>query len=317
MSKYVVRRVLYSIPTVVLLSLVVFSAVRVLPGDVVLANLAESGFIPSEEQLEAIRRDLGLNEPFAKQYMVWLGQLVHGDLGDSLASGQSISSMFRQAMSVSIELGILAILVSLAVSVPLGVLAAVYRNTPVDYISRVVAVGGVSVPSFVLGMVVLLVGVRWFGSSPPTRYTPLQNDPVANLKQFIIPALILGYELAASVTRMTRSTVLEVLHEDYVRTAYAKGLMQQVVLVRHVLRNALIPVVTVVGLQVAVLFGGVVIIESVFSLPGVGQMLVKAVTRRDYPVVQATVLIAGLAVIIANLLVDLVYAYLDPRIRYG
>lgn len=316
MGAYLSRRLLYSLPTVLLLTLFVFSAVRILPGDVLMANLAETGFV-TENQIEAFRKEMGLDEPFAKQYLVWLSQVLRADLGESLATGRSVWDMLGQAYPVTLELGLLSLLVSLVIGLPLGVLAGLKRNSPVDYLGRAIAVAGITVPGFVVAMSVLLVGARYFEWIPPSTYRPLYADPVANLTQFLVPSAILGYELAAIVMRMARSAVLEVMHEDYVRTARAKGLTERRVLLRHVVRNAMNPVVTVVGLQMVTLLGGIVIIESIFGLPGVGLLLVDGVTQRDYPVVQAVVLTMGIGVIAVNLVVDLAYAALDPRIRYG
>jgi len=312
-----VRRLLYSAVAFLLLTLTVFSAVRLLPGNAVYASMAESGFAPSQDQIRTILRDLGLQGSFVSQYGRWLGHAAEGDLGRSFVSRRPVNDMLAQALPVTLELGLFSIIVCVALALPLGLLAALHRNSIVDYLSRIVAILGVTVPSFVLAMAALLIGLRWFHWVPPTGYRTLTDDPARNLLQFVLPAIILGYGLSAGVTRMLRSTVLEVLGEDFVRTARAKGLVSRVVVMRHVLRNALIPVITVLGLQVAAVLGGAVIIESIFNLPGLGNLLLNAVTHRDFPVVQGAVLFIGLAVILVNLAVDVAYGYLDPRIRFS
>jgi len=315
MTAYLARRLLYTAIAFVLLTLTVFSAVRLLPGNAVYASMAESGFSPSPEQIKETLKELGLQGSFGAQYLHWLGHAARGDLGRSFITRRSVDSMLGQALPVTVELGILAIAVCVLLGLPLGVLAALHRNSPLDFLSRIVAIVGITVPSFVVSMAALLVGLRWFHWVPPTSFRTFGQDPVRNVEQLLIPSLILGYALSASVTRLTRSTVLEVLNEDFVRTARAKGLAGRVVVGRHVMRNALIPVVTVVGLQVAAVFGGSVIVESIFNLPGLGNLLLNAVIHRDYPVVQGAVLFVGTAVIAVNLAVDLAYGYLDPRIR--
>lgn len=317
MAAYLARRLLYTVVAFFLLTLTVFSAVRLMPGNAVYASLAESGFAPSPEALKVSLHELGLDGSYPTQYLRWLGRAVRGDFGQSFTSHRSVNGMLGQALPVTLELGVFALAVCVVVGLPLGVVAGLKRNTPIDFLSRLVAILGVTVPSFVIALVVLLLGLRWFNWVPPTRFRSLADDPARNLEQFIIPALVLGYALSAGVTRMMRSTVLEVLNEDFVRTARAKGLVGRVVVSRHVLRNALIPVITVIGLQAAAVFGGAVIIESIFNLPGLGNLLLNAVTHRDYPVVQGAVLFIGAAVIAVNLVVDLAYGYIDPRIRFG
>lgn len=317
MQAYVFRRLLYAVLTFFLITFVIFGAVRALPGDSVLAAFDEGGVAPSPEHIAQVRKDLGLDKPFYEQYAVWIGNVFRGDLGRSFITNREVGGLLKQALPVTLELTLLAVAIAMVISIPLGVLGGLTRGTPIDYTSRMVAVLGITIPSFVWGMVALLAGVRWFNWVPPTSYTSLIDNPRNNLGQFMLPAIILGYALAGSQTRMVRSTVLEVLRKDFVRTAYAKGLTGRVVLMRHVMRNAMIPVITLMGLQVATVLGGSIVVEQIFNLPGVGQLLLNGVAKRDYPIVQAGVLVTASAVVIVNLVVDVSYAIIDPRIRRG
>lgn len=317
MLLYIGQRALLACLTFVLVTMVIFGAVRALPGDAVLAAFEDSGGGATEEYLAAVREDMGLNRPFYVQYFTWLGDVLQGDFGKSFISRQDVSVPLRQALPVTLELTGLAVVFAVVMSVPLGVLGALTRGSFIDYGTRMIAVIGMTIPNFVFGMVALLIGVRWFGWLPPISYRPITEDPISNLTQFILPAVILGTSLAAGLTRFTRSAVLEVLQKDYVRTARAKGLGGRAVISRHVLRNSLIPVITVLGLQVSAVIGGTIVVEQIFNLPGVGRMLVTGVAKRDYPEVQAGVTVVALGVILVNLLVDISYGLLDPRIRYG
>ena len=315
-TAYVARRLLSALPSVVIVSIIIFSLVRLLPGDVVMARVADGGFY-SKEDLDLIRADLGLDRNFFAQYVTWAGGLLRGDMGTSLWSTNEVTSMIRHSMLLSIELTLLSMVVALAIAIPLGVLSAVKQDSWIDYLARLFSVLGLSVPDFWLATMVLLGFSKYVGWLPQFGWFAPWDDPWRNVQALIFPALIIGYRFSAVTARMTRSALLEVLREDYVRTARAKGLPERTVILRHALRNALIPVITIVGTQVGFLFGGLVVIEFVFGLPGMGQLTYDAVVRRDYPVVQGTVMVMALVFIMANLAVDLSYSLLDPRIRYA
>jgi peptide/nickel transport system permease protein len=316
MMAYIVRRLFAALFVLLLMSFVVFRLVRWLPGDALLVKLGEAGRIPPDK-MEAARKEMGIDRPFLVQYASWLSRALRGDLGRSLIWDEGVAARIRKGLPITLELAILSSVVAITVALPVGVLSAVKQDTLLDYVARVVAITGLAVPSFWLATVALLYLTLWFGWTPPLRYTPFFDDPMTNLKTFILPSLILGFSLGASLTRMTRSTVLEVLRNDYVRTARAKGLQDRIVIARHVLKNALIPVVTIFGLQVTNLLGGSVIMESLFSLPGIGGVTLQAVSQRDYTQIQGNVLFLGTIALMMNVLVDISYAWLDPRIRYA
>jgi peptide/nickel transport system permease protein len=301
-------------PTMALVTLLVFSIIRLLPGDIVTLMLSEQGYAADKAQLE---RMLGLDQPFYRQYLTYIGRVFQGDLGVSFWTKEPVLEEIMRRLPVSLELAVLAMLFGLVLALPAGIFSAIRQDTWLDYLFRSGAIGGLSIPGFWMATVVIVAASIWWQWVPPMRYTPFMRDPVKNLSQLLLPALILGLALSASVMRMTRSMVLEVLREDYVRTAWAKGLSETVVVTRHVLKNAMIPVVTVLGLQLSTLIGGTVIMETIFVLPGMGKFLLDAIAWRDYPVIQGINLFLATGVIVVNLVVDLVYGFLDPRIRYG
>lgn len=314
MTYYIARRLTLVIPTIVLASLLIFVLMRTIPGDPASLQIGDEA---GREQVEALRRQLGLDKPVYQQYFTWAWGVVRGDLGNSLRSQQPVRDDLLRAVPVSAELAIGGIVVAIATALPLGTLAATHRGRHIDYVARIIAVAGLSVPSFVFGTLVVLFLALWAGWLPPVGYVAVYNDPWVNFQQFVFPALVVGYRSSALTTRMVRSSLLEVLNQDYVRTAVAKGLDQRVVVVRHALRNSLIPVVTLVGSQVGALLAGAVVTETIFSLPGVGRLFINAVSDRDYTMVQAILLFVALVVTTANLVVDLAYGLLDPRIRYS
>jgi peptide/nickel transport system permease protein len=292
----------------------VFVAVRLLPGDVI--DQMSSGYGKNDPELRRqLARQYSLDVSMPEQYAGWVAGLARGDLGRSIATGRPISQDLVQRLPTTFELGLLAMLVSCAIALPVGVVSAVRQDTPVDYAGRSLAIGMLAIPSFWLALLAITYGFVLFRWTPPLQYSQLWEDPAANLKILWLPALILGAALAGSVMRYTRSMVLEVLRQDYIRTAWAKGLRERMVILRHALPNALIPVITVIGLQVPILVGGTVILETVFSIPGMGSFLLQAVQQRDYPVVQGVVLISAVVVVITNLIVDLSYSVLDPRLK--
>ena len=316
MGSYIIRRLLIAIPSLIIVTILIAGLIRLQPGDVVMAMLSEAGYL-SDEEIEEMRRNLGLHRSFPVQYADWMGGVLRGDLGVSLWTGRDVLETLATRSRVSVQLALMAMTVAVMAAVPLGILSAVKQNTWMDYAARMFSITGLSVPDFFLATMLLYVLSVWVGWLPDFGYTPPWEDPWANVQAFIFPSLIVGYRFSAISSRMTRSAMLEVLRQDYVRTARSKGLMERAIIVKHALRNALIPVVTIMGSQLSFLLGGLVIIEVVFSLPGVGTMGFEAIQVRDYPVVQGVVLFTALLFIGANLLVDLSYAVIDPRIRYS
>ena len=315
MYKYVIRRVLLAIPVLLLSSLIVFGLMRVMPGDALVALMGESGNVGAKE-LEKLRKDLGLDRPYHEQYLLWAWQMVTFNPGHSIFTNEPIPVALKKAIPVTLELAALALVLGIVIAVPIGVLSATRQDTSADYAGRVVAVSGLSMPDFWLGTLVITFAAIWFHWIPPIGYASLWEDPLRNLQQFVLPAAVLGFRLSAATMRMTRSTVLEVLKEDYVRTAWAKGLAGRIVVYKHALKNALIPVVTIVGGQLGVLLAGTFVVEVIFALPGMGRLTVEAILYRDYPVVQTNLILVAGTLVTLNLLVDLTYAWLDPRIRY-
>jgi peptide/nickel transport system permease protein len=314
-SKYVIRRLLLAVPVLLLSSLTVFGLMRVMPGDALTALMAESGNV-GERDLERLRKELGLDRPYYEQYLIWMRQMVTLDPGYSIFTNEPISAALAKAIPVTLELALLAMIFGLVIAIPIGVLSATRQDTVSDYAGRLVAISGLSLPDFWLGTVVITFAAIWFRWIPPLGYASFWDAPWTNLQQFVLPAAVLGFRLSAATMRMTRSTVLEVLREDYVRTAWAKGLGGWVIVYKHTLKNALIPVVTLVGGQLGTLIAGTVIVETIFALPGMGRLTVEAILFRDYPIVQTNVMLVAATLVTLNLLVDLTYAWLDPRIHY-
>lgn len=316
MRRYIVRRLLLLIPSFILVTMIVFVLIRLLPGDALIAMI-EQGLTAGRVEREELRREMGIDKPIYVQYKDFMWGVLRGDLGNSLLSDSSVGQIIRKRLPVTLELAVMAIFVSLFIAIPVGVISAIRQDTPLDYLLRSVSIGGLSVPNFWLATLVITFPSIWFGWIPPLRYVSFFADPLTNLKQFIIPAAILGVTLAATVMRITRTMMLEVLRQDYIRTAFAKGLSERTIVYRHALKNALIPVITVLGLQIAFLVGGTVIIESIFALPGMGTLLISSINQRDWPIIQGINLILTGWVLGINLIVDLSYAFLDPRIRYS
>jgi peptide/nickel transport system permease protein len=315
MILFLARRLLLLIPTLLGVAVVTFFLIRVMPGDPVVVKLRADGAAVTEETIQAERKRLGLDKPLLAQFGDYMVGLAHGDLGNSLWTGQPVTKEIAIRFPVSLQVAIMATLIAILISVPLGILSAVYRDTWIDYLVRIVAVSGLAIPSFWLGMLMIMALLAWKNWLPPIGYVSIFKDPVANLQATIMPAISVGYRYAAIATRMMRSALLEVLREDYIRTARAKGLFQTLVVRRHALRNALLPVVTVIGLEFAFLIGGLVVTEQVFNLNGIGKLFVDATTRGDFNLIQGLVLLIALIFILVNLVVDLLYGLLDPRIR--
>ena len=313
MTKYIARRLTLLVPTVILVTVIVFTLMRAMPGD---AASLQIGDTASRGEVETLRRQLGLDRPLYQQYFAWAGGILTGDFGKSHRSQQPVIYELVDAIPVSAELAILGVITAVAVALPLGTLAATNRARHIDYAARLVALAGLSIPSFVLGTLVVLFLALWFEWLPPTGYVPLYVDPFTNVQQFVFPALVVGYRSSALMTRMVRSSLLDVLQQDYIRTAMSKGLSWSTVVTRHALRNALIPVVTLIGTQIGALLSGAVVTETIFSLPGVGRLFIQAVAQRDYAIVQVVILFIALVVSLSNLIVDLLYAIVDPRVAY-
>ncbi|GIU95905.1 MAG: ABC transporter permease [Gaiellaceae bacterium] len=313
MYAYILRRVLYTIPTLIVISILIFLMVRLLPGDV-LDVLIGGDITTTEEQRQAAREQLGLVGSYPEQYWRWATGALRGDLGMSLRNAEPVRDILEAALPITLELIFLALLIATAVGIPFGVISAVRRDSAHDYASRVTGLVGVSIPNFWLATLLLLFTSRVFGWVPPLTYVSPLDDPIQNLAQFILPAIALSVFPLAIIMRMVRATMLEVLSQDYVRTARAKGVSWNKVVSRHALRNALIPVVTIIGFEVGVLLGGAAIIEVIFGLPGVGNVLLQAIFSRDYPLIQAATMLIAVTFIVANLLVDILYGVLDPRI---
>ena len=312
---YVIRRLLLVIPTLAGVAVAVFFLIRVMPGDVVVVKLRADGAAVSEETIQAERKRLGLDKPLYVQFVDYMVGLTRLDLGKSLWTGEAVTKEIALRMPVSIQIAVMAAIIAVLIAVPLGTVSALYRDTWIDHSVRVVAVSGLAIPSFWLGMLIILMLLSLFNWLPKIGYVPLWQDPITNLSVTIWPAASVGYRYAAVATRMMRSSLPEVMREDYIRTARAKGVWTRLIMRRHALRNALLPVVTVIGLEFAFLIGGLVVTEQVFNINGVGKLFVDATARGDFNLIQGLVLLIATIFIFVNLLVDLLYGWLDPRIR--
>ena len=317
MRAYIIRRLLLIIPTLFILTVLVFLSVRFIPGDVIDVMVSKMEWQAAVIDREAVERMLGLDVPVYVQYGRWIGDIfLHGSLGESMFGGSRVEERISNRLPVTTQLGAMAIVIGLLIALPVGIYSAVRQYTAADYVGRSVAIMGLATPNFWLGTMVMIYPAIWWAWSPPMEWVPVTEDPLGNLGMFLIPSLILGTYLSASTMRMTRTMMLEVLRQDYIRTAWAKGLLERSVILRHAVKNAIIPVVTLVGMQLPILVGGSVIIENIFNLPGLGRLMLDALNDRDYPVVSGVNLFFATVVVFVNLLTDLLYASLDPRIRY-
>ncbi len=319
MQAYILRRLLLAVLTVVMVSLLIFIILRVAPGDVAMMVYTQGDddiVAIDEEALQRIRENLGLADPLHLQYLKWVGNMLTLDWGTSYFHGGSVWEDFKEKLPVTLQLAIMTITISVIVAIPIGIMMALKQDTWIDYVLRIISLGGISVPSFWFATLILVAGLYWFSWSPRLEYIPPWEAPWDNIRMFVWPAITLGWVTSATKARMMRSSMLEVLRQDYIRTAHAKGLRNFVVVYRHAMKNAMLPVVTIIGISFALIAGGSVIIESIFSLPGLGRFLVEAMNSRDYNIVQALVAFFSVWIIIANLLVDLTYGFLDPRVRY-
>ena len=317
MGKHIVRRLLLLIPVVFVVYTVAFVFIRVAPGDVVTLLLEEGGGGGTAEAAEHLRAELHLDKPVYQQYLIYTGELLTGDLGTSFLSGRPVTSEIIRRAPITLEITFIAMVAAFLISVPTGVISAVRQSTPVDHVTRVTTVVFLAVPNFWLATMVVVLPAIWWKYSPPVIYKGFLDDPLANLSQVLPAALVLGASYGGVLARFVRSSLLEVLREDYIRTARAKGLTERKVTYRHAMKNAMLPVVTIAGLQFAILLGGAIIVETVFNIPGLGTLTVQAIRQRDYAQLQANVLFFAAIVVLINLAVDLSYAWLDPRVRYG
>ncbi|HWO93247.1 MAG TPA: ABC transporter permease [Dehalococcoidia bacterium] len=315
MTKYIIRRVLLAIPTILLVMFLVFMMLRLVPGDLVEIMLAERPYSTPEDRA-ALEEQLGLDEPIPIQFVRYVGNVLRGDLGESPWTTTPVTTEIGNRLPVTLEFGLMAILFGLMISLPVGIVSAIRQDSIADYASRSFAILALSVPYFFTSILIIVFGPKW-GWTPPLLYKGWSDGPGAHLYYFVTPALLLGISLAGCVMRLTRTMMLEVLRQDYIRTAWAKGLRERGVIMRHALKNAFIPVITIVGLQVGTAISGTIILETIFNMPGMGRYFVGAILQRDYPSVQGVVLVLASVVVFVNLLVDLTYGWLDPRIRYS
>ena len=318
MGAYLTRRLLWVPVTIILVSIVCFIMVRFVPGNAIDLIQAEMSSVSNQPvDRAAIEHAMGLDVPMYVQYGRWVDSIVvHGSLGTSLVGSENITEEMLNSIPVTLELGILALIISILISIPIGIYASIRQDTITDHVGRSIAIIFISVPSFWLGTMIMIYPSIWWGWSPPVQYIPFIHDPIGNLKMLIIPAIVLGTTLTGSSMRMTRTMMLEVLRQDYMRTAWAKGLTERVIVIRHAVKNALIPVITIIGMQLPLIIGGSVIIEQIFDLPGIGRLMLNALQQRDYPLVQGINLVVSVFIIFVNLLVDISYGWLDPRIHY-
>jgi peptide/nickel transport system permease protein len=316
-QRYIIQRLITFIPTLLGVSLLVFIAIRLIPGDAITAMLGTEAGMLTETQRASLERYFGLDKPAYEQYFIWLSNAMQGDLGISVRHGEPVLTVILDHFPVTVELALLSLIIALSIGIPIGVMSAVTHNSVIDIIGRIFALIGLAAPNFLIGTLLIYVLSVYFGTLPNAgNYVDFSEDPIENLKQLIFPALTLGFSFAASIMRTTRSAMLEVLAEDYVRTAHSKGLRPRTVVIRHALRNALIPVVTLAGVELGYLLGGAVIVERIFALPGLGRLTLTAIDQRNYALIQGATLFIAVNFVLINLLVDMIYTALDPRISY-
>ncbi|MDP2920007.1 MAG: ABC transporter permease [Dehalococcoidia bacterium] len=317
MHTWLIRRLISLVPTLFLVTIIVFIVIRLVPGNIIDLMVSQHEYSMEGEGREAIIKALGLDVPVYVQYGRWIRDMVfHGDLGSSLWNKMTVTSLLGARMATTLELGILAIIIALVIAIPIGIYSAIRQDTIGDYIGRTMAILGLAVPNFWLGTMVIVFPSLWWNWSPSFQLIKFTEDPLGNLGMFLLPAFILGLSMASTTMRMMRTMMLEVLRQDYIKTAWAKGLREREVNLRHAMKNALIPVITLIGLQLPIMIGGTVIIEQIFSLPGMGLLMLEAIFQRDYPIVTGVTLVIGVGVLFINLIVDMSYGFLDPRVQY-
>lgn len=316
MRNYIIRRFLLMIPVLWLVTLGAFALIRLVPGDVLLSMVQQSGNVPAKD-LERIRHEMGLDKSIWQQYVSWMNGMFHGDMGKSLYTKKPVARQILKTLPITIELGLMILIISLVLGLSIGILSAIRQDTALDYAGRLIAIGGLSFPDFWLATMFVVFVPLYLHYMPHVGLIPFLDNPLRNLEQFIFPALIAGFQLSATGMRMTRSAMLEVLRQDYVRTAWSKGLRERAVIMRHAVKNAMIPVVTIFGAQMTVVVGGSLIMEVIFALPGMGRLTYEAILGKDFPQVQANVTFLAMWIVVMNLVVDISYAWLDPRIRFS
>jgi peptide/nickel transport system permease protein len=314
MGRYILQRLILVIPTLIGVTIFVSLLVRFIPGGAASAFCAEGC---TEEQARQIEASLGLDRPWPVQYVDWVGNALRGDLGEGFQNRRSVSDDIATRLPVTIQLGVMAMIVGLLIALPVGIIAAIRQDSIIDYVARSTAVAWLSLPSFWLGTLIIAYGGKYFGWAPPLTYQSFLESPIDNLTITFLPALLLGAALSGTVMRLSRTQMLEVMRQDYIRTAWSKGLRERTIILRHAVRNAFIPVITVIGLQVPILVGGSVIVETIFNVPGIGRYLVTAINQRDYPIIQGVNLVVAIVVVLTNVVVDVSYSLLDPRVRYS
>jgi peptide/nickel transport system permease protein len=314
MTRYIAMRLLASIPVLFVLSVLIFAGVRVIPGDVCRVVLQNPEI--KKEQCDRLYARLGMDQPAVKQYVSWIGSALQGDLGTSIISQRGVWTQIKGRLNVTVELALLSVMLAVLIGLPAGVVSALHQDSALDYIMRIVTIGWLSMPSFWVGTLLITFPAKWWGYAPPVAYESIFTNPLSNLEKLFLPAISLSLALSGSLARITRSTMLEILRQDYIRTARAKGLSERVVLSRHALKNAMLPVITLLGLQLGTLLGGTVVLESIYGLPGLGSLLLGSVTLKDFPQIQGIVLLFAVVVVMINLIVDLSYGWFDPRVRY-
>jgi peptide/nickel transport system permease protein len=317
MLRYAARRIALMVPTLLGVALITFFMLRIVPGDIVELKLRSDGGYVTQALIDSERARLGLDQPLVAQFGDWLTGLVTMDLGTSMWTGRPVAQEIGVRIGLTLQVSVMAAIISVLIAIPLGTISALFRDTWIDYVVRLFTIAGLAVPSFWLGMLIILGLLTVFHWSPPVTYTPFFESPLANLSQLIWPALAVGYRYAAVVARMVRSSIIEVMKEDYIRTARAKGVFERMVVARHAMRNALLPAITVIGLEFAFLIGGLVVTEQVFNLNGIGRLFVEAVSRSDFIMVQALVMLLAVVFVTMNLIIDMLYGVLDPRVRHG
>ena len=317
MLRYAINRILLMIPTLLGVAVLVFFLLRIVPGDIVEIKLRGDGGTVTQETIELERKRLGLDRPLINQFGTWMIDMARFDFGNSMWTERPVVTEIAGRLELSLQVAIMATILAVLLAIPMGTAAALFRGTWIDYTVRLVTIGGLSIPSFWFGMIIMLTLLSLFNWLPPITFTPIYVDPVANLTQLIWPALAVGYRYCAVVARMIRSSLLEVMNEDYIRTARAKGVYEKLVVSRHALRNALLPAITVIGLEFTFLIGGLVVTEQVFNLNGIGQLFVQSVSRNDFTLIQGMVMLIAAFYVFVNLAIDLLYAVFDPRIRYN
>ena len=317
MVRYSINRILLMIPTLVGVAVLVFFLLRIVPGDIVEIKLRGDGGTVTQETIELERKRLGLDRPLINQFGTWMVDMAKLDFGNSMWTERPVVTEIAGRLELSLQVAIMATIIAVLLAIPMGTAAALFRGSWIDYTVRLVTIGGLSIPSFWFGMIIMLSLLSLFNWLPPITFTPIYVDPVANLTQLIWPALAVGYRYCAVVARMIRSSLLEVMNEVYIRTARAKGVYEKLVVSRHALRNALLPAITVIGLEFTFLIGGLVVTEQVFNLNGIGQLFVQSVSRNDFTLIQGMVMLIAAFYVFVNLLIDLLYAVFDPRIRYN